>query len=421
MSKRAYLYTAIFLSVLPFLFLFVSNTTLKTLANVTGLMGGVLLVWQFVLGNRFISIRLRENFVDSTKLHILLGTYGTLMIMVHPLLEMLSLSESFSFLFYRFSETEFELYANFGRTAFYIFLMIWVSSVILRKKMKYRPWLYIHYLTYPLLIWMFIHSVFIGTFINSNGFINLYWKFLMVVVGVGMFLRFGSFMNFGKAKYKLKSSEKIGENIYKYTFVAKGHRIIPKPGQFVFLRQSFFGEAHPYSVLRFDEKSGELSFGVKVVGRHSGTMSKLKKGETVYIDGPYGVFTREGQNGEAKVIFAGGIGVTPFVELVNRFGNSETYMFYANRKLEDALARDELKGKLGRNYVDILSQERQVGVNIESGRISKGIVQKYVNKKKLLSANIFLCGSRAFMDAVLTILVEQGVDRSRVYMEEFSL
>src|SRR5690606_23602977 len=106
------------------------------------------------------------------------------------------------------------------------------------------------------------------------------------------------------------------------------------------------------------------------VGKFTNHLESIKVGDTIYVDGPYGVFTREAQNDQPKVIIAGGIGVTPFVELVDRFGNEKTYMFYANKMLEDAVNRDMFKEELGENYKDVVSREKVKNEPVIEGRLS---------------------------------------------------
>lgn len=410
----------IFFSVLPFLSLYKNGFSVALTANFLGLIGLTLMVWQFILGNRFISSKLRENFVDTVKLHIFLGTYGLILVFFHPILQMISYSESLAFIFIPSFTDAFSTSVSYGRFAFYLLIIIWVTSALLRKRMKYRPWLYIHYLNYLIIALAFLHSSAIGTYIHAVPYLNLYWKILLGIIVVGFAWRLAEYLNIGKSQFKLLEKRAVRGDvfIYKLKNIAKPLKV--KPGQFAFVRPGFFAEAHPYTIMDFDNETGELQFGIKVVGPHSEKLSKLKLGTAIYIDGPYGVFTREGHNDLPKVLIAGGIGITPFYSLVKNYPNN-TFMFYGNSTLSEATARDFLKLTLGNNYVDAISKEKVNGKNMENGRISKEIIKKYLDKIYLKEAKFFVCGSVPFMDSVFQILSELGVPKSRIYSEEFSL
>jgi len=180
-------------------------------------------------------------------------------------------------------------------------------------------------------------------------------------------------------------------------------------------------ESHPFTVLNFDEKNGELTFGVKIVGKFTKQLEEVAAGQTVFLDGPYGVFTREGQNSQPKVIIAAGIGITPFVELINRFANQNTKLFYANRHLADALNRKQFKKQLGSNYIDVISGENPSEQQVEIGRIDEHILAKYLKPEFIKKARFFLCGSQSFMSDISSHLEKLGVKKTQIFIEKFSL
>jgi len=414
----------IFLSILPFLWLFTQMDMLggfiPALANISGLIGATFMLWQFVLGIRFISRKLTPDYISLTRFHIFLGLYGMALVFMHPFLEtttygidlLLSLPDISS---------EFSLHVTLGRIAFSLFIFVWFFAAFLRKKVAYRYWLYTHYLTYPILALVFLHAREIGTFINSFSGIQAYWLFLTAVFGLIVLWRVLKYANVGKASYRLHSKKTLESDITEYTFKPiKGH-LHPNPGQFAYIRKGFFSEAHPFSIMRFNQDNGHLTFAIKAVGRYTNQLESLTKGDRVFLDGPYGVFTKEGQNAEPKIIIAGGIGVTPFVELVNRFGDDNTFMFYCNRTLSEAVNRDEFIKELGDQYIDAVSREKVKKKTVIQGRLDRNSFLKYVSKDFVKSANIFICGSPAFMASVQKMLSDLDVPKTRTYSEEFSL
>jgi len=173
--------------------------------------------------------------------------------------------------------------------------------------------------------------------------------------------------------------------------------------------------------MNFDKRTGEIEFGIKAVGPFTNKLEKLSLGKTVYIDGPYGVFTKEAQNDELKVIFAGGIGVTPFVSLIEKFGGKNTYMFYSNKHLKNALMRNKFLKELKANYKDVVTQEKVDKNSVLEGRVDVLKIKGVLPKKVLAEAKFFLCGSPGFMAGISSALMSLGVERDKIFSEEFSL
>lgn len=417
-------FVLILLSILPFVYLMTQfvyvGGFLYAFGNVSGLIGTVLMIWQVLLGMRFISQKLTKDLVSNTKLHMRIGKYGMLLVFAHPVIQFLKYGSDI--IFKVDFANEFYKHVSLGRFAFIIFVIVWVSSAILRGKLKYRPWLYLHYLNYPMILLVFLHSKNIGTYLGHFKYLMMYWDALFFLFISLVIFRLFKWFNGFKYKFTLVNKTDATSEVVRFEFKNFGDKKIKIiPGQFVFLRKSFFSESHPFTVMDFDTETGDLVFSIKKVGPYTKFLSNLKKGNTVYIDGPYGVFTREGQNNDPKILIAGGIGVTPFYSLVKEFSNKDTYLLYSNKLIKEAIEREFFKSKLGNNYIDFVTQEKVNQNNVEEGRIDSKNILKYINKDKLKASNIFICGPVPFMNAVKATLIELGVSKSKIFTEEFSL
>lgn len=414
-------------SIVPFLWLFFSNNIfsdpLFAAANISGLVAAVLFVWQMILGNRFIVRLFSRNYVGKNNLHQTLGKYGVIFAFLHPFGQMLSYNRGLEFVFLPVRpESSFEAFVGFGRMAFYLLLFIWVTSALLRKHLKYRPWLYIHYLSYPMMALVFLHARAIGTFFNTVPWVSVYWNALTIIFVLAVLWRLALWLNIGKKRYTLTDKRQHGDVVSTYTLKPQAAAITPKPGQFIYVRISFWGSAKPYSIMEFDDKSGEIKIGIKAVGKQTKAFASLKKGTTLYIDGPYGVFSQKAQSSDRpKLIFAGGIGVTPFVQYIADFADDQTYMFYSNSHLSEALGRDVFKKKLKSRYVDVVTQESVKGKNTETGRINPEMIKKYLDRDIILNAQIMLCGSTSFMRSVEKMLLRLGAKPENIEKEIFGL
>jgi predicted ferric reductase len=89
-----------------------------------------------------------------------------------------------------------------------------------------------------------------------------------------------------------------------------GHR----PGQFAFATSDSSEGAHPYTIASaWNDKARRITFVTKELGDHTSRLrEKLRIGQEVKIEGPYGCFDFD--NGQPRQIWiGGGIGITPFI------------------------------------------------------------------------------------------------------------
>jgi len=176
---------AIVISLLPFLYLFTQEHVLGNFtfafANIAGFIGAVLLMWEFVLGIRELVKKTSFNPVIFMKLHIFLGVWGMFFVLVHPILEMFSYMEKITFLFLPDLSSSINIHITYGRFALLLVLLIWLTSTFLRKYVSHKKWLNIHYLSYPMMFFVFVHALDIGSFLTNFILIKIYWLILLAL------------------------------------------------------------------------------------------------------------------------------------------------------------------------------------------------------------------------------------------------
>jgi len=205
--------------------------------------------------------------------------------------------------------------------------------------------------------------------------------------------------------------------------------VFPKPGQYVYLQlDSIFSESHPFTVVDYDSSKHYMTLAIRKYGKFTEKIQDLDVGTLLLIDGPYGVFTDElnqftSQFSVPVVMFAGGIGVTPFIQHARSATKDDTVLFNCNRDPESALFTNRLKKHLRGGYVDVFSRSNPSKVlsnkNVEFGYINREIVEKYL-KQSPGSYIYFICGPKQFMNNVKNILAELGVPKDQVRLEEFN-
>jgi len=421
--RKRIIYFLIAATQLPFIIFFVIDPGLTDFwyraANLFGFIGGVFLIWQFILGIRGFIKNVTPDYDWAIKTHTFLGIGGGLAVILHPFLVSIVNNSTFFYIFNLNFSNEYSTYVSFGKISFILFLIIWLTSWAFRKALTYRVWLYLHYLSYPMLFFMLIHPFKIGTILNSNYFVLYYWYFLVTISLIAIFIKISDIFNLTFKKYTLTDIKTSPGDIYTITYKVDGEFPSVLPGQYFYIKNNFFGEAHPFTVLDFDKENKTLSFGIKALGKFTTSLRNSKVNEFHYIDGPFGEFTVEGFNDEPKVILAGGIGITPFYRLVKDYGNEDTYLFYANQKIDFALLRNEFKDLLKNNYFDFVSHEKLEGKNIFCETISTNKIKEIIKHLEVRTINFFICGSPGFTNAMINCLKDLGVSRNRIFIEEF--
>lgn len=402
---------------------FYTSDILNVFESFSGYYAALIFFWNFILGIRYIVRFFTVDYLWSLNIHKKLGIYGTLIVFIHPFLIIYNRSLDFMrSLPLPFTGSEFATRIFYGQMAFILFLVIYISSAILRSRIKFRPWLYIHYLNYLILLFLFLHAYNIGTYLKSYSYLKLYWNFLFILFIIASIYRVLKLLNWRSNVYIIDNIENITKDIDIFTLKPAKRQLQIENGQYVYIKRKRLSEAHPFSVMEIN--SDNLKFGILSVGKYSKELKNSKVGDKLYLDGPYGVFTKEAQNKANKVIISGGIGITPFIELVKDYPEN-TYLFNCNYTLEHAIYRKMLKGKLNDRYFDFVSEKR-TETNTQEDHIynrllTKEDIKTLIPTDVFNNANFFICGSPKFVAAMESNLKDIKIDKSRIFTEGFGV
>lgn len=442
--RKKILVACLILSVLPF-FLLADWPSANTGQGVTlkeytlfatslfGFVGSVLMLWQFFLGTRVLIRYIFPDMVWALKLHRWLGTYGSLFTWLHPLLSFYALSVSFWYIFIPDFGDRYETYITFGRIAFLLFVIIWVTSAVIRGRIGYRPWKYLHMSSYVLLPLVFLHAVANGLQLGQSRPLLYYWYFLTFVYLVLVAVRIGYQFGYGKRPYTIVEAKTNGDIILltlQPEAAVPDAMVTTKPGQYVYVQfDTVFSENHPFTVTHYDYSTHHITLAIRVFGRFTNKMLNLDNGEQLMLEGPYGVFTDEvnqiGRDNRTPIVmFAGGIGVTPFIQHISSAASNNITLFNCNRDPESTLFADMLRKQLRNRYIDVFSRVKptarpRYASNTEYGRITEAKVRKYLRHTPE-SYLYYVCGPKQFMEKVIDILDNLGVPRDQIRAEEFS-
>jgi ferredoxin-NADP reductase len=160
-----------------------------------------------------------------------------------------------------------------------------------------------------------------------------------------------------------------------------------------------------------------IEFIIKTYPPHNGVTNQflqLKKDDELILHDVFGDISYKGEG----MFIAGGAGITPFVsifrhlQLKNEIGNNK--LIFANKTKEDIILEEELESLLGKNFINILSDEKVDG--FANGYITENFLKGNIDD---LDKNFYVCGPPPMMDAIEKMLMNLGVDRKLIVKESF--
>jgi len=338
-------------------------------------------------------------------------------ILLHPIFFMLSTKSVTDYIIPDFTVVPFAL----GVVAFYAFAVIMIASR-LYKRISYTLWQYLHILTYVLLFFGLYHAANWGSDSNLI-YIKVLYSILLVTVVVGIIYRTQhKIRKRYTGKFHVKEIKPETKDVFTLVLTPE-KKFKFKAGQFCFLRinKNKLYARHPFTISSSPQKK-ELRFTIKNTGRFTKAAAKLKEGEEIKLDGPFGTFTIWGKKKDL-VFIAGGVGVTPFLSIIkdNLFkGNQQNITLLYGAKTEaDIIHKNELDGINTEWFkkVYILSQEQSNNNLFARGHITKELIKDSVRKSD--NTLFYICGPLKMKNNIKTILKSMGVLNKNIFIEDF--
>jgi ferredoxin-NADP reductase len=157
-------------------------------------------------------------------------------------------------------------------------------------------------------------------------------------------------------------------------------------------------------------------------------LKTMGTGTKVSLDAPYGSFTLHNNSKIPAVFLTGGIGVTPVRSIVLQAVHDsllhKIFLFYSNRRPEDAAFLDELVAAQEKNpnytFIGTMTEMEKSDRkwNGETGYINKPMLEKHVGDLTL--PIYYVAGPASMVTAMRKSLNEAGVDDDNIRTEEFS-
>jgi len=153
------------------------------------------------------------------------------------------------------------------------------------------------------------------------------------------------------------------------------------------------------------------------------SLSRLKGGEKIYVDGPLGVFKLRSSS-SSKVFFAKKAGIAPICSMVrtllSKKSRPKIYVFSENLSREEIPDEQELRACAKEKGVFLsisLINQKPLGWDGKMGEFSSDDITK--NVKDYGEAQYYLCGPVPFVNRMRAILNELRVQEKNIFFEQW--
>ncbi|MBK3516058.1 4Fe-4S binding protein [Carboxylicivirga marina] len=211
-------------------------------------------------------------------------------------------------------------------------------------------------------------------------------------------------------------------DVKEFVFQLSDESIKFKAGQFILVKIQDKPEMfRAFSVSYFDEENNRIGVTVKKAPNGYGSeilFNDFEEGMTVVLEGPLGDEIVIDEKTKKAVFVGGGIGITPFVPLVQdaieRDQIEEVKLIYGVNKESELIYIDKFKAMEKENnkfeFIPVIAfDDKWPG--------QKGFVTNVLEQLDLTDNVIYMCGPKPMIDASLKTLSQLGVKKEKIRYE----
>ncbi len=295
-----------------------------------------------------------------------------------------------------------------------------LSARIARRKMKYETWWVIHLYIYLALALAFAHQIVTGVVFLGHPLTRAFWIAIWsLTAGLVLVSRF-VWPVLKNLRYQLRVADVVEETPGVYSLTISGKhlaRLAVSGGQFFqwrFLANGLFWHSHPYSLSALP-RPPFLRVTVKGLGDQSKAVAHLKPGTRVFIEGPYGTFTRHARTQGLVTLIGAGVGITPLRALLEDLPmDVDVSVVIRASSAEDIVHRDEVEELVrmrGGEFHELVGSRKEV--SFDPGTMSRLV-------PNIAKSDVYVCGPDGFTERVVAAALRQGCDPKRIHHEAFS-
>jgi predicted ferric reductase len=316
-------------------------------------------------------------------------------------------------------------------------LVVGLSVFRQRLRIGYEIWQITHgAFSIALIALATLHIYSVGRF-SEHPTMRVLWAVYLVAF-VGMFLRYRIVrpMQLLKRPWVVVENRAELGNARTMSLRPDGHPGFTfEPGQFGWIgfgRSPFSMSQHPISFSSNGDvpaDDGLVAFTIKDLGDWSGeVVPAVEPGTRAWIDGPYGVFTIDREEGAGYVLIGGGVGITPLYSMIQALGTRgdvrPVYLFHGANDKSDLTFREEIAAlahDMPNLTVVTVLVKADNGWEGERGFIGADTLRRYLPERLFRRFQYFICGPAPLMDAMEEVLPEIGIPADRIHTERFDM
>lgn len=226
-------------------------------------------------------------------------------------------------------------------------------------------------------------------------------------------------------KFEAQVTEVVKRNAGVESFrFSRPSKLAYKPGQYMLVTLDIAGKEvmHPFSFSSSPTEEDFIEFTKRFSeSEYSLALKKLKAGDSVKIDAPYGEFTFTGEYPKISLL-AGGIGITPFWSICKYCTDTKLatniVLLYGCRNENELTFYNELNAMQKQNSnLKVFFVLSQVSSNWNglSGTINADLI-----KNKIIDFQdrvFFACGPPGMIVAMKTVISELGLPNTQLKLE----
>ncbi|MGD8980666.1 MAG: ferric reductase-like transmembrane domain-containing protein [Desulfobacterales bacterium] len=404
----------------------IEKTFLRS-GKVLGITAAALVFFQVLLVSR---LKFLDRIFFSNRMvffHRMNGLAIAFLALVHPIL--IIAAENFTF--FPFEKRYWPEFLGVGVLIF-ILVVVTTANWRLLFHFAYDQWLHFHRLmTVAAIALMTLHILFVSETFTS-GFPH---TLVFVAAGVNLMLIsrlwFRRLFPGRKRRFVVSNVEPAGKDAYSIDVQPCDGQIFDHiPGQFAFITpvsENVPKEEHPFTISSTPSRPDTLQFVIRSLGDWTNKISRLKAGETMFIDGPYGLFSHMiSSERDPIIMIAGGIGITPMLSMLRYMADvddqRQILLIWSNKTKEHIVFPEEFKSLEQRlqhfHIIHLITRDNE-GAN-QIGRLDQNRLETLLKGWRRTS-NIFICGPLEMMKEMTRAVKNIGFSSARVYKEDFKL
>lgn len=296
------------------------------------------------------------------------------------------------------------------------------SARVLRRRVSYEAWYWLHTSTYVAIYLTFGHQVHAGAHFVGSSANRLVWVVLYLATAGFVLVWRILLPGLALLRHRVRVAEVVPEAAGVTSVWLRGPHLDElnvRGGQFFifrFLARGHLATAHPYSVSALP--SGDrMRITVGALGDHSTAVSDLRPGTLVLMQGPYGRFTSDRAGGPRVLLIAGGVGIGPIMTLAQDLiaQGRDVVLIHRGSSTDRLPLSDELAGNPHLRFLPVLGRRADLGHDPLSARDLSRLVPDLRHRE------VFVCASPGLSRSVTAGLRSRGVRQRHIHLERMSL